>query len=92
MEKVRKIPQRKCVGCAEKRDKGDLWRVVKTPDGSVILDKTGKAAGRGAYICKDIKCLQRARKAHRLETNLDTAIPDEVYDELVREIGDVGND
>lgn len=92
MEKVRKIPQRKCVGCAEKRDKGDLWRVVKTPDGSVILDKTGKAAGRGAYICKDLKCLQCARKAHRLETNLDAAIPDEVYDALEREIGDVGND
>lgn len=92
MEKIKAFPQRKCVGCAEKRDKRDLWRVVKTPDGNVILDKTGKAAGRGAYICKELKCLQRARKAHRFETNLDIAIPDEVYDALEREICDVGNE
>lgn len=83
MEKIRKIPQRKCVGCNERHDKGDLWRVVKAPDGTVSLDKTGRAAGRGAYICKgSVKCLRAARKAHRLESNLETMIPDSVYDAL----------
>lgn len=82
MEKIKKIPQRKCVGCGERFDKGDLWRVVKSPEGSVSLDKTGRAAGRGAYICKNVKCLQKARKARRLETNLEIAIPDSVYETL----------
>lgn len=79
MEKVKKIPQRKCIGCGERFDKNELWRVVRSPEGAVSLDKTGKAAGRGAYICKQVKCLQKARKARRLETNLEIAIPDDVY-------------
>lgn len=79
MEKIKKIPQRKCVGCGERRDKGDLWRVVKSPDGAVSLDKTGRAPGRGAYICHSVACLKKAVKAHRLESNLETAIPEEVY-------------
>ncbi len=87
MEKIRKIPQRKCVGCNERRDKSDLWRVVKSPSGEVSLDKTGRAAGRGAYICKEsVKCLRAARKAHRLESNLETEIPACVYDALEAEI------
>ncbi|MBQ9429407.1 MAG: YlxR family protein [Clostridia bacterium] len=87
MKKVKKIPQRKCVGCSERRDKGDLYRVVKTPEGKVVLDKTGKLAGRGAYICRGgVKCLALAKKAHRLESNLDTAIPEEVYAALESEI------
>lgn len=79
MEKTKKIPQRKCVGCGERFDKSGLWRIVKSPEGEVSLDKTSRAAGRGAYICKSIKCLRAARKAHRLESNLETVIPDEVY-------------
>ncbi|MBQ6893180.1 MAG: YlxR family protein [Oscillospiraceae bacterium] len=79
MEKIKKIPQRKCVGCGERRDKGDLWRVVKSPDGAVSLDKTGKVPGRGAYICHSVACLKKAIKAHRLESNLECAIPEEVY-------------
>ena len=82
MEKVKKIPQRKCVGCGERFNKGDLWRIVKSPEGDVSLDKTSRASGRGAYICKNVKCLKIARKARRLETNLETAIPDSVYDAL----------
>lgn len=82
MEKIKKIPQRKCVGCGEHFNKGDLWRVVKSPEGDVSLDKTSRASGRGAYICKSIKCLKTARKARRLETNLEIAIPDSVYDAL----------
>lgn len=79
MEKVKKVPQRKCVGCGEHRDKGDLWRIVRTPEGNVTLDKTSRAAGRGAYICKNIKCLRAAQKTRRLASNLEVNIPDEVY-------------
>ena len=82
MEKIKKIPQRKCVGCGQHRDKGDLWRIVKSPSGDVSLDKTGKAQGRGAYICHDISCLKKAMKAHRLESNLETVVPSEVYEAL----------
>lgn len=88
MEKVKKIPQRKCIGCAERRDKGDLVRVVRTPDGEIRLDSTGRAAGRGAYLCKSKKCLARARKSHRLETNLGVEIPETVYAALESEIAD----
>ena len=79
MEKIKKLPERKCVGCGEHRLKSDLWRVVKSPDGVVSLDKTGKAGGRGAYICHSAACLKKAIKAHRLESNLECAIPEEVY-------------
>lgn len=79
MEKTKKVPERKCVGCGERRAKNELWRVVKSPSGEVSLDKTGKAAGRGAYICHSVACLKKAVKAHRLESNLETAIPEEVY-------------
>jgi len=82
MEKIKKIPQRRCVGCGERFDKGELWRIVKAPSGEVSLDKTSRASGRGAYICKNIKCLKAAHKAHRLESNLETAIPDSVYEAL----------
>ena len=82
MEKVKKIPQRRCVGCGERFDKGELWRIVRSPEGEVSLDKTSRASGRGAYICKNIKCLKAARKARRLESNLETAIPDAVYEAL----------
>ena len=84
MEKIKKIPQRKCVGCGEHRDKGDLWRIVKSPEGVVSLDKTGKAQGRGAYICHSVTCLKKAIKVHRLESNLETAVPEEVYEALER--------
>ena len=88
MEKVKKIPQRKCIGCAERRVKGDLVRVVRTPDGEIRLDSTGRAAGRGAYLCKSKKCLARARKSHRLETNLGVEIPEAVYAALESELAD----
>ena len=88
MEKVKKIPQRKCIGCAERRDKGDLMRTVRTPDGEIRFDTTGRAAGRGAYICKSKKCLARARKTHRLEQNLGVEIPDAVYAALESELAD----
>lgn len=80
--RVKKIPQRKCVGCGETRNKTDLIRVLRTPDGAVCLDFTGKKSGRGAYVCPDAECLKKARKSRALERAFELAIPDEVYDAL----------
>ena len=82
MQKPRKIPQRMCVGCREKRDKKDLLRVVRTPEGQLVLDATGKKSGRGAYVCKDIACLKKAQKTKALERALEQSIAQEVYDQL----------
>lgn len=80
--KPRKIPQRQCVGCWEMKDKKELLRVVRTPEGEILLDGRGKASGRGAYVCPDVACLKKARKSRALERALDTAIPEAVYDAL----------
>ncbi|MBE6990477.1 MAG: YlxR family protein [Ruminococcaceae bacterium] len=79
MPKVKKIPQRQCVGCRTMRDKRELLRVVRTPEGEIMLDATGKKSGRGAYVCPDPTCLQKARKSRALSRALETEIPDEVY-------------
>ena len=86
MQKPRKIPQRMCVGCREKRDKKDLLRVVRTPEGQLVLDATGKRSGRGAYVCHDVECLKKARKSRALERAFSTAIPPEVYDAMEAEL------
>lgn len=82
--KEKKIPERRCVGCGISFPKKDLIRVVRLPDGGAELDPTGKKAGRGAYICRSAECLKKARKAKRLERNLEVTISDEVYEELER--------
>ncbi len=82
MQKTRKIPQRQCVGCREMKDKKALLRIVKTPEGEILLDSTGKKSGRGAYVCPDPECLKKAQKSRALERAFDTAIPAEVYDAL----------
>ncbi len=82
----KKLPERKCVGCGETFLKKDLIRVVKTPEGRIELDFTGKKSGRGAYLCRNIECLIKARKAKRLERNLDTSIPEEVSAALEAEL------
>lgn len=82
MQKTRKIPQRQCVGCREMKDKKALLRIVKTPEGEILLDSTGKKSGRGAYVCPDPECLKKARKSRALERAFATAIPAEVYDAL----------
>lgn len=82
--KEKKIPERRCVGCGISFPKKDLVRVVRLPDGGAELDPTGKKAGRGAYICRSAECLKKARKAKRLERNLEVTISDEVYEELER--------
>ena len=69
--KVKKIPLRMCTGCMEMKPKKELIRVVKTPEGEVTVDLTGKKSGRGAYICRNIECLEKAFKAKRLSRNLD---------------------
>lgn len=88
MEKVRKLPRRKCVGCGEQKNKNELCRVVKAPDGSVSLDLVGKAPGRGAYLCPSADCLKKARRARRLESNLEVAIPDAVYDAILQKLAE----
>ncbi len=82
----KKIPQRRCVGCNESKNKFDLIRIVRGTDGQVSADPTGKKAGRGAYICKKTACLQRAKKAHRLESQLECTIPEDVYLLLDKEL------
>ncbi|MEE1449894.1 MAG: YlxR family protein [Oscillospiraceae bacterium] len=88
MQKVKKIPQRQCVGCRTKRDKRDLLRIVKTPEGEIVLDATGKRSGRGVYVCPDPECLRKARKSRGLERALETTIPAEVYDGLEARMGE----
>ena len=79
---VKKIPQRTCMGCNEKKDKNKLIRIVKNKDNEIKVDKTGKMAGRGAYICDDINCLEKVVKSKRLERVLDTKIWEEIYQSL----------
>lgn len=82
MLKTKKIPQRQCVGCRTMKNKKDLIRVVKSPEGEISLDFTGKKSGRGAYVCPSSECLLRARKTKALERTFETTIPSEVYDAL----------
>lgn len=84
--KQKKIPLRKCNGCGEQKDKRELVRIVKNADGEISLDLTGKAAGRGAYICPDAECLKKARKAKRIEKAFECAVPSEVYDKLEEQL------
>ena len=84
--KKKKIPERRCVGCGETKEKRSLIRVVRTPEGEVVLDVTGKKSGRGAYICHSLSCFKKARKSKRFETNLSVEIPDEIYDKLEKEL------
>ena len=77
---------RMCVGCREMKPKKELIRVVRQPSGQVMLDRTGKAAGRGAYVCPDSACLEKARKSKVLERTLEAAIEAEVYDQLAKEL------
>ena len=86
MEKIKKVPQRKCLGCMESFPKKDLVRVVRLPDGSTHMDLTGKKSGRGAYICKNAACLKKARKTRRIETSLECHISDEIYEKMEEEL------
>lgn len=86
MALTKKTPVRRCVGCGEHFPKNTLIRVLRQPNGEIILDLTGKASGRGAYLCKSVACLKKARKSGRIAASLECAIPEEVYDRLESEI------
>ena len=84
--KPRKIPMRQCLGCNEHKPKAQLIRVVRSPEGEISLDLTGKKSGRGAYICRDLKCLKKVRKSGRVAHNLACEISPEVYDRMEAEL------
>lgn len=88
----KKIPMRMCLGCHEMKPKAQLVRIVRDKDGNVSLDLTGKANGRGAYICKDVQCLKKARKTNAVDRALSAKVSDEIYDLMEQELIDEQND
>lgn len=86
MSKVRKIPQRMCVGCREMKNKRDLIRVVRTPEGNIEIDPGGKKSGRGAYLCPAVDCLNQAVKGKRLQKALEHEISSEILDIIRKQI------
>ena len=84
--KQKKIPMRNCKGCNEMKPKKELIRIVKSPEGEISLDLTGKKNGRGAYICHSVECFKKVRKSRRLEKEFECKIPEEVYDLMEKEL------
>ena len=82
----KKIPQRQCMGCRERKAKREMIRVVRGTDGTVSLDFGGKMNGRGAYICPDPECLKKAIRSKALDRSLEVTIPEAVYDQLQKEM------
>lgn len=85
---IKKTPMRKCLGCNESKPKKELVRVLRTPQGVITIDKTGKQNGRGAYICNDINCLLKAKKTKAIERALEVEIPEELFMTLQKEFSD----
>ena len=83
---LKKIPMRRCLGCFESKPKKELIRVVKTADGEISIDKTGKKNGRGAYICHNKECLEKAIKSKRIEKEFETSISEDIYEHLRSEL------
>lgn len=88
MKKIKKIPVRKCVGCMENKPKKELIRIVKNKDGEVFIDLTGKANGRGAYICSNVECLAKAKKSKSLQRTLGTTLSEEIYKDLEKALSE----
>lgn len=84
---IRKIPMRMCTACREMKPKAELVRIVKTPEGDIAPDFTGKRNGRGAYICRSAQCIEKARKSNALGRAFSEQVPPETYDRLLRELG-----
>ena len=82
---AKKIPMRQCIGCGGMKGKKEMVRILKTPEGEIVLDITGKKNGRGAYLCREKECLVRARKSKGLERSFKMSIPNEVYENLEKE-------
>ncbi|MDD4000003.1 MAG: YlxR family protein [Bacilli bacterium] len=87
--KEKRIPLRKCVATNEQHPKGEMFRVVRTNEGEILIDLTGKVRGRGAYLSKSKAAINKAKKKKILDRHLEVAVPDEVYDELLKRLGDV---
>ena len=87
---AKKISMRQCVGCGEMKNKRDMMRVLKSAEGPIVLDMTGKKNGRGAYLCMNKECLVKARKNRGLERSFKMTIPDEIYENLEKEFEDGG--
>lgn len=90
MSSTRKIPTRQCIGCQEMKSKKEMMRVIRTPQEEILIDITGKKNGRGAYICKSSECLKKAVKSKGLERSLKVEIPQNVYEELEKELIQLG--
>lgn len=86
MMKTKKIPMRMCLGCGEMKPKKELIRVVKSKEGDISLDLTGKKSGRGAYICKSVECFEKARKARKFERSFSCMISEDIYDSMEGEL------
>lgn len=86
MRMNKKIPLRQCVGCGELKAKKEMFRVIKTGDGEILLDKTGRKNGRGAYLCPSLECLKAAAKNRGLERSLKTAVPKDILDSMIEEL------
>lgn len=82
----KKIPMRQCLGCREMKTKRELIRAVRSPEGEISLDFKGKLPGRGAYLCPDPECLKKAVKAKALERAFSSQIPDEIYEQLQKQM------
>lgn len=100
---MKKVPLRKCIGCGEMKEKRELIRVVKSPEkkdengnvisgGEISLDLTGRKSGRGAYVCKNADCFEKARKARRFERSLSCKIPEDVYEQMSKELENASED
>lgn len=87
----KKTPTRKCIGCREMKDKKELIRILKTEGDEIVLDTTGKKNGRGAYLCFSTECFEKAVKSKGLERSFKRAIPQEVYDDLKKELNNIGS-
>lgn len=89
MKTKNKIPMRQCTGCREMKSKKEMIRVLKTPEDAIVLDTTGRQNGRGAYVCPSLECLEKAIRSHGIERSLKTTIPEEVYEDLKKELSKI---
>lgn len=85
---AKKKPARQCIGCRESKEKKELIRVVKTPEGELKVDRTGRLNGRGAYLCDCEECFKKARESNALSRSFKMAVPEEIYDELERQLNE----
>lgn len=86
----KKVPLRQCIGCGEMKNKKEMIRVLKTVEGEITLDATGRKNGRGAYVCPSVECMKKAIKGKGLERSFKMAIPKEVYETLEKEMEQLG--